>query len=98
MGERWRKIEGRWETEHKGRERDDDGITLAQFSPAGRASLTLATHFFDITFPFVVFVVPKPAWLRQQLVHMSPPKPRFLVQKQTPVRGNLAMGFCEPIS
>lgn len=54
MGERWRKIEGRWETEHN-REQDDDGITLVQFSPAGRAGLTLATVFFDITFPFVGF-------------------------------------------
>lgn len=55
MGERWRKIEERWETEHN-REQDDDGITLAQFSPAGRAGLTLATDFFDNTSPLLVFL------------------------------------------
>lgn len=57
MGERWRKIEARWETAHKGRKRDDDGIILAQFGPDGCAGLTLATHFIDITFLFAILLL-----------------------------------------
>lgn len=94
MGERWRKIEGRWETEHN-REQDDDGITLAQVSPAGRAGLTLATVFFDSTFPFVGSSW-NPHGSSSKLVHTSPLKSPLLVLPNSRT-GNFATGFREPI-
>lgn len=73
MGERWRKIEERWEPEHN-QEQDDDGITLAQFSPAGRAVLTIATEFVHNTSPFDDFSPTLHGSSSSKLVQMLPLK------------------------
>lgn len=86
-GERCRKIEGRWETEHN-REQDDNGITLAQFSPAGRTGLTLAADFFDITLPLVGFSL---SWAGSGLIQTSAVKPRFPVLPNSST-GKFAIG------